>query len=201
MTTLLLSAVGGTWGETGVALAADHLVTVVLAGEGLERWLDQTTTETEDQVKSGFLLDVIVRESAAVLQLLSGEDQTLLVGGDALLVLNLGLDIVNGVGRLNLEGDGLAREGFDEDLHFCWSSSLLSGCCRCLEFFAEYAVGIPTLSIRANRFKDHHMTTKTTLHKFHHHSCTFKNCCLLYVNLSVVEDLHECHRRFSFLGQ
>ena len=34
-----------------------------------------------------------------------------------LLVLNLGLDIVDGVRRLHLEGDGLAREGLDEDLH------------------------------------------------------------------------------------
>ena len=34
-----------------------------------------------------------------------------------LLVLDLGLDIVDGVRGLNLEGDGLAREGLDEDLH------------------------------------------------------------------------------------
>jgi hypothetical protein len=34
-----------------------------------------------------------------------------------LLVLDLGLDIVDGVGRLHLEGDSLAREGLDEDLH------------------------------------------------------------------------------------
>jgi len=57
---LLLSAVGGTGRETGVALAADHLLAVVFGGEGLERWLNQTTTKTEDQVKSGFLLDVVV---------------------------------------------------------------------------------------------------------------------------------------------
>ncbi len=33
------------------------------------------------------------------------------------LTLNLGLDIVDGVRGLHLEGDGLAREGLDEDLH------------------------------------------------------------------------------------
>ena len=33
------------------------------------------------------------------------------------LVLDLGLDIVNGVGGLHLEGDGLAGEGLHEDLH------------------------------------------------------------------------------------
>jgi hypothetical protein len=33
-----------------------------------------------------------------------------LVWGDALLVLDLGLDIVDGVGRLDLQGDGLTGE-------------------------------------------------------------------------------------------
>ena len=34
-----------------------------------------------------------------------------------LLVLDLGLDIVNGIRGLDLEGDGLAGEGLHEDLH------------------------------------------------------------------------------------
>jgi len=34
-----------------------------------------------------------------------------------LLVLDLGLDIVNGVRRLHLEGDGLSSKGLDENLH------------------------------------------------------------------------------------
>ena len=63
------------------------------------------------------LLDVVVGESAAVLQLLAGEDQTLLVRRDALLVLDLLLDVLDGVGGLHLEGDGLAGQGLDEDLH------------------------------------------------------------------------------------
>jgi hypothetical protein len=67
-------------------------------------------------VERGLLLDVVVAEGAAVLQLLAGEDQALLVGGDALLVLNLGLDVVDGVGGLDVEGNGLARECFNEDL-------------------------------------------------------------------------------------
>lgn len=41
----------------------------------------------------------------------------LLVGGDTLLVLDLGLDILDGVGRLHLKSDGLACEGLHEDLH------------------------------------------------------------------------------------
>ena len=34
-----------------------------------------------------------------------------------LLVLDLGFDVVNGVTRLDLKRDGLARKGLDEDLH------------------------------------------------------------------------------------
>lgn len=59
----------------------------------------------------------LTREGAAVLELLAGEDKTLLVRGNSFLVLNLGLDVVNGVGRLHLEGDSLARKGLNEDLH------------------------------------------------------------------------------------
>ncbi|EMD62299.1 hypothetical protein COCSADRAFT_94378, partial [Bipolaris sorokiniana ND90Pr] len=40
------------------------------------------------------LLDVVVGKGAAILELLSGEDQALLVRGNALLVLDLGLDII-----------------------------------------------------------------------------------------------------------
>lgn len=68
-------------------------------------------------MKSRLLLDIIVRKGTTVFELLAREDETLLVGRNALLVLDLGLDIVNGVGGLDLEGDGLARESLDKDLH------------------------------------------------------------------------------------
>ncbi|CAK9782589.1 unnamed protein product [Cutaneotrichosporon oleaginosum] len=114
---LLLAAVGRTGREAGVALAADLLVAVVLGRKHLERGLNDTATEAEDEVEGRLLLDVWVRKGAAVLELLAGEDETLLVGGDALLVLDLGLDVVDRVGGLDLEGDGLARQSLDEDLH------------------------------------------------------------------------------------
>ena len=41
-------------------------------------------------------------ERAAVLELLASEDQALLVRGNALLILDLGLDIVDGVRTLHL---------------------------------------------------------------------------------------------------
>jgi hypothetical protein len=36
---------------------------------------------------------------------------------DAFLILDLGLDVVNGIRGLHLQGDGLASEGLDKDLH------------------------------------------------------------------------------------
>jgi hypothetical protein len=55
-------------------------------------------TQTKHQVESRLLLDVVIRKSPAVLELLTSEDQALLVWGDTLLVLNLRLDVVDGVG-------------------------------------------------------------------------------------------------------
>jgi len=78
--------------------------------------LTMATSKTEDEVKSGLLLDIVIGEGTAVFELLAGEDETLLVGGDALLVLDLGFDVVNGVGGLDVKGDGLARQGLDKDL-------------------------------------------------------------------------------------
>ena len=99
-----------------------------LAGERLDEDL-HTATEAEDEVESALLLDVVVGQSAAVFQLLSGEDEALLVWWDALLVLNLRLDVVDGVAGLNLKGDGLAGEGLDEDLHLvCVVLLELLGC-------------------------------------------------------------------------
>merc|ERR1712083_817139 len=68
-------------------------------------------------MEGALLLDVVVGESSSVLQLLTSEDQSLLIWGNSLLVLDLGLDVLNGVGGFDLEGDGLPGEGLDEDLH------------------------------------------------------------------------------------
>ena len=98
-----------------------HLLVLVLdllrLGIGLLLALLGTTTETENEVESGLLLDVVVGEGAAVLELLSGEDETLLIRRDALLVLDLGLHIIDCVRRLNLKGNGFPRKGFHEYLH------------------------------------------------------------------------------------
>ncbi len=73
--------------------------------------------ETQHEVQSRLLLDVVVRERATVLELLPGEDETLLIRGNAFLVLDFSLDVLDGVGRLDLERDGLPGESLHEDLH------------------------------------------------------------------------------------
>ena len=57
-----------------------------LAGQRLDEDL-HASPQPQDQVKGGLLLDVVIGEGPAVLQLLASEDQPLLVRGDALLVL------------------------------------------------------------------------------------------------------------------
>ncbi len=66
------------------------------------------------RLQRSYLLDVVVAQGSAILELLSGENQSLLIGRDSFLVLDLGLDVVDGVGRLHLKGDSLTREGLDE---------------------------------------------------------------------------------------
>ena len=59
-------------------------------------------------MEGGLLLDVVVRERAPVLQLLPREDEALLIGRDALLVLDLLLHVLDRVARLHVQRDGLA---------------------------------------------------------------------------------------------
>merc|ERR1712225_199143 len=68
-------------------------------------------------MKGAFLLDVVVLQSAAIFQLLAGENESLLVWGNSFLVLDLGLHVLNSVALLHIKSDGLTSEGLHEDLH------------------------------------------------------------------------------------
>jgi hypothetical protein len=114
---LLLATVFGTRGETGVALSADGLLTVVPLSQKSQRGIVDSSSQTQDKMQCALLLDVVVGEGTAILELLSSEDKTLLIRRDTFFILNLGLHIVDGVGGLDIKGDGLAREGLNEDLH------------------------------------------------------------------------------------
>ena len=69
------------------------------------------------QVKGRLLLNVVVRKSTTILELLASENQALLVGWNALLVLDLRLNVIDRIGRLNFKGDSLPGKGLDENLH------------------------------------------------------------------------------------
>ena len=86
-------------------------------------------------MKGTLLLDVVIRKGSPILELLPGEDETLLVRrnpgwkrSDAdclgrkckhipLLNLYLCLNVVDGIGGLDLEGNGLSSESLYENLH------------------------------------------------------------------------------------
>ena len=68
-------------------------------------------------MESGFLLDVVVGKGSTIFQLLTGEDKSLLIGRDTFLILDLGLNVFNGVTWFNVQSDGLTGQGLNEDLH------------------------------------------------------------------------------------
>lgn len=59
-------------------------------------------------MESRLLLDVVIGERTSVFELLAGEDEALLIRRNAFLVLDLALNVVDGVAGLHLEGDSLA---------------------------------------------------------------------------------------------
>merc|ERR1719270_2575736 len=77
-----------------------------LQGYGLssERFHEDlhSSSKSENQVESRFFLNVIIRQGSTIFKLLAGKDQSLLVWGDSLLVLDFGFHILNGVRGLNL---------------------------------------------------------------------------------------------------
>jgi hypothetical protein len=87
-----------------------------LTSEGLDEDL-HTSSKSEDKMEGGLFLDVVVGEGSAVLELLTSEDESLLIGWDTFFVLDLSLNILNGISWLDIQGDGLSSKGFDENLH------------------------------------------------------------------------------------
>ena len=75
------------------------------------------SSKARHDVKCGLLLDVVVGERAAILKLLASEDDTHVNEWDAFLLLDLGLQVEDGVRGLDIQGVGLAVESLHEDLH------------------------------------------------------------------------------------
>ncbi|KAJ0692302.1 hypothetical protein HanPI659440_Chr15g0584321 [Helianthus annuus] len=87
-----------------------------LPGQSLNENL-HTTSEAEHQMEGGFFLDVVICQSTTILKLFSSKDQSLLVWWDPLFVLDLGFNIVDGIGTFNFQRDRLPGESLDKDLH------------------------------------------------------------------------------------
>lgn len=117
VSTLCFSTIGRPLMQPSVALTTDHLVAVVLLREDLQRRLDYSTPEPQYQMQRRLLLYVVVREGSTILELFTGENQPLLVGRYAFLVLYFCFHVLNRVRGLNLKCDRLPGECFHENLH------------------------------------------------------------------------------------
>ena len=109
-------------------LVMDHLFETLNLGSRIDikrdvltsHFLDEdlrTTDDAENKMQRRVFLNRVVLKGVALLELLACEDETLLSWWDALLVLDLGLDVFNSVIRINIERDVLSSQCFHKDLH------------------------------------------------------------------------------------
>ena len=98
---------------------------LVLLGSGVRLLLSflSATTKSQHSMKSGLLLNVVVRQSTSIFQLLASKDQSLLVRRNSFFILDLGLYIFYCIQGLDLESDGLPRQGLHENLHLGGSTA------------------------------------------------------------------------------
>jgi len=76
-----------------------------------------TSSKSENQMESGFFLDIVVRKCSSILKLLSSKDKSLLIWWDTFLILDFSFNVLNGVCWLNVKSNGFSSKGLDEDLH------------------------------------------------------------------------------------
>jgi hypothetical protein len=67
-----------------------------------------TSSKSEYQMESGFLLDVVIWKSSSIFKLFSSKDESLLIWWDSFLILNFGFDILNGVCWLNVKSNSFS---------------------------------------------------------------------------------------------
>ena len=79
---------------------------------------------SQDQVQSGFVLNVVIRQNPPIFELLACEDDALDFRRDALHIVDLILHILNGLVERNpLQSDGGACYSFDIELVLATASS------------------------------------------------------------------------------
>ena len=62
-------------------------------------------------------LGIVVAQRSAIFELLTSEDESLLIWRDTFFILDLGFNVFDGVTWLYLECDGLASQRLYKDLH------------------------------------------------------------------------------------
>ena len=68
-------------------------------------------------MECALLLNIVIRKSASIFKLLACKDESLLIRRNALLVLDLLLDTLDCVRRLNIKSNSLTRQSLDKYLH------------------------------------------------------------------------------------
>lgn len=75
-----------------------------------------SSSQTQDQMKRGFFLNVVITQSASIFQLFASKNEALLIRWNAFLVLNLLFDIVDGVTGFDVQRNRFSSQSFDKDL-------------------------------------------------------------------------------------
>jgi hypothetical protein len=76
-----------------------------------------TTSKTKSKIDCSLLLDIVVRESTSILELLSCKNEILFVRGDTCFCIDFCFDALNGISGLGIDRDSLARQSLDKKLN------------------------------------------------------------------------------------
>merc|ERR1711937_930642 len=76
-----------------------------------------TTSKSKDKMESRFLLDIIICKSSTIFQLLTSENQTLLIRRNTFLVLDFLLYILNGITGFNIQSNSFTSQCLHKNLH------------------------------------------------------------------------------------
>merc|ERR1712043_148502 len=99
-------------GITGFNIKSDSFTS-----QSFDKYLhSRTTSKTKYKMESRFFLDIVIRKSSAIFQLLSGKNQSLLVRRDTFFILDFLLHIFNGITGFNIKSDSFTSQSFDKYL-------------------------------------------------------------------------------------
>merc|ERR1712014_115474 len=104
------------YGQTAIQTGHSHIV-CPLMGVCSRASSRPNSPQTQNQMQRTLLLDVVVRKSTTIFELLACEDQALLIWRNAFFILDFRLDVVDRVASLHIQGDRFARQSLHEDLH------------------------------------------------------------------------------------